>query len=272
MPLLAVKDVLLHFKGLTALYAVSFEVARGSIHAIIGPNGAGKTSMLNCVSGVYRPQRGSIRFDGHDITRLAPALRTRLGIARTFQNIALFKGMSVVDNLLIGRHVHQHTGLVGGGLYWGAGQREEIRHRELVEDIVDFLEIQHIRKKVVGTLAYGLQKRVELARALALEPKLLLLDEPMAGMNAEEKEDMARFVLDINEDRGTTILMIEHDMGVVMDLSRRVTVLNFGEKIADGPPDEVRKNRAVQAAYLGEDSAGPAAPPAEAGADQGGGP
>jgi branched-chain amino acid transport system ATP-binding protein len=160
--------------------------------------------------------------------------------------------MTVLDNLLIGRHVHQHSGVLGGGLYWGLGEREEISHRELVEDIIDFLEIQHIRKKVVGTLAYGLQKRVELARALALEPKLLLLDEPMAGMNAEEKEDMARFIVEISEERGTTVVMIEHDMGVVMDLSNRVTVLNFGEKIADGPPDEVRRNRNVQDAYLGE--------------------
>jgi len=252
MVLLQVKDVLLHFRGVTALFDVSFEVRQGSIHAIIGPNGAGKTSMLNCISGVYRPQRGSVVFEGRDITRLPPDARTGLGIARTFQNIALFKGMTVLDNLLIGRHVHQKSGVLGGGVFWGFGQKEEIAHRALVEDIVDFLEIQHIRKKVVGTLAYGLQKRVELARALALEPKLLLLDEPMAGMNAEEKEDMARFILDINEDRGTTLVMIEHDMGVVMDVSHRVTVLNFGEKIADGLPDEVRRSREVQDAYLGE--------------------
>jgi branched-chain amino acid transport system ATP-binding protein len=252
MVLLEVKDVLLHFRGVTALFDVSFAVQQGAIHAIIGPNGAGKTSMLNCISGVYRPQRGSVALEGRDITRLRPDARTALGIARTFQNIALFKGMTVLDNLLIGRHVHQRSGVLGGGIFWGFGQKEETAHREVVEDIVDFLEIQHIRKKVVGTLAYGLQKRVELARALALEPRLLLLDEPMAGMNAEEKEDMARFILDINEDRGTTLIMIEHDMGVVMDVSHRVTVLNFGEKIADGLPEEVRGSREVQDAYLGE--------------------
>jgi len=252
MSMLDVRGVILHFRGVAALSDVSFQVEPSTIHAIIGPNGAGKTSLLNCVSGVYRPQRGHISFRDQDITRLSAAARTSLGMARTFQNIALFKGMTVLDNLLIGRHVHQHSGVVVGGVYWGLGQREEIAHRELVEDIIDFLEIQHIRKKVVGTLAYGLQKRVELARALALEPRLLLLDEPMAGMNAEEKEDMARFVVEINEERGTTVVMIEHDMGVVMDLSHRVTVLNFGEKIADGPPGEVRRDRNVQDAYLGE--------------------
>ncbi|MFL5299988.1 MAG: ABC transporter ATP-binding protein [Anaeromyxobacteraceae bacterium] len=252
MALLSVSRLHLHFGGVAALADVSLDVAQGSIHAIIGPNGAGKTSLLNCASGVYRPQRGRIHFDGEDVTRLSPAARTRLGIARTFQNIALFKGMTVLDNLLIGRHVHQRSGVLQGGLYWGPAQREEIAHREVVEDVIDFLEIQHIRKKVVGTLAYGLQKRVELARALALEPKLLLLDEPMAGMNAEEKEDMARFILEIHEERGTTMVMIEHDMGVVMELSNRITVLNFGERIAVGTPEEIQRNREVQDAYLGE--------------------
>jgi branched-chain amino acid transport system ATP-binding protein len=250
--LLDAKGIMLSFRGVAALSDVSFSVDPGTIHAIVGPNGAGKTSLLNCVSGVYRPQRGTIHFSGQDLTRVPPAARTALGIARTFQNIALFRGMTVLDNLLIGRHVHQRTGVLAGMAYLGPGQREEIAHREVVEDVIDFLEIQHIRKKVVGTLAYGLQKRVELARALALEPKLLLLDEPMAGMNAEEKEDMARFILEIHEERGTAIVMIEHDMGVVMELSNRVTVLNFGEKIADGTPDEVQRNRDVQDAYLGE--------------------
>jgi len=258
MNLLQVEDVLLYFRGVTALSELSFEVQQGTVHAIIGPNGAGKTSVLNCISGVYRPQRGSIRFQGRDIVRLAPAERTRLGIARTFQNIALFKGMTVLDNLLIGRHTHEYAGVVGGGLYFGFGQREEIANRTVVEEIIDFLEIQPIRKKVVGTLAYGMQKRVELARALALQPKLLLLDEPMAGMNAEEKEDMARFILEINEERGTTIIMIEHDMGVVMDISHRMCVLNFGEKIAEGTPEEVQANPDVQAAYLGEVTRTPA--------------
>jgi branched-chain amino acid transport system ATP-binding protein len=186
---------------------------------------------------------------------LRPAARTRLGIARTFQNIALFKGMTVLDNLLIGRHCHQKTGVLAGGLYYGLGEREEIRDRSRIEEIIDFLEIEAVRKQLVHTLAYGLQKRVELARALALEPRLLLLDEPMAGMNAEEKEDMARFILDINEERGTTIVMIEHDMGVVMDLSHRVVVLNFGQKIADGTPEEVQRSREVQLAYLGGEAA-----------------
>jgi branched-chain amino acid transport system ATP-binding protein len=254
MPLLSIDGISLHFGGVAALADVSLQVEPGTIQAIIGPNGAGKTSILNCVSGVYRPQRGSIRFEGREITRLSPSARTRRGIARTFQNIALFKGMTVLDNVMIGRHVHQKTGILAGGFFYGLGQKEEIAHREMVEEIIDFLEIQAIRKKVVGTLAYGLQKRVELARALALQPKLLLLDEPMAGMNAEEKEDMARFILDINEERSTSVVMIEHDMGVVMDLSSRICVLNFGERIAEGTPEEIRRNPEVQAAYLGEET------------------
>jgi branched-chain amino acid transport system ATP-binding protein len=253
MTQLEVNDITLRFGGVTAIKGVGFNVEQSSIHAIIGPNGAGKTSMLNCISGVYRPQEGRIVLNGQDITALSPYARTGLGLARTFQNIALFKGMTVLDNLLIGRHTHQKAGLLAGGVYYGSGQKEEVVHRKYVEDIIDFLEIEHIRKKTVGTLAYGLQKRVELARALALEPKILLLDEPMAGMNAEEKEDMARFVLDINEDRGTTIIMIEHDMGVVMDISNRVVVLNFGQKIADGTPEQVQSDTNVQKAYLGQD-------------------
>jgi branched-chain amino acid transport system ATP-binding protein len=256
MARLSIDHVSLQFGGVAALRDVSFAIEAGELFAVIGPNGAGKTSLVNCVSGVYRlrPRAGSIRFEGQDITRLGPSARTRLGIARTFQNIALFKGMTVLDNLLIGRHFRQHTGIVTGGLYYGPGERDEIAQREVVEDIIDFLEIEHVRKAVVHTLSYGLQKRVELARALALEPKLLLLDEPMAGMNAEEKEDMARFILDINEERGTSVLMIEHDMGVVMELSQRICVLNFGEVIAQGTPEEVQGSAAVQLAYLGQEA------------------
>ena len=254
MAQLQVSGISLRFGGVTALNEVSFSVDAGALAAIIGPNGAGKTSLLNCISGVYRPQTGTVSLDGRDITGLTPHQRTRLGLARTFQNVALFKGMTVLDNLLIGRHCHQKTGVLGGGVYYGFGEREEIADRAVIEEIIDFLEIERIRKKVVGTLAYGLQKRVELARALALTPRLLLLDEPMAGMNAEEKEDMARFILDINDQRGTTVVMIEHDMGVVMELSQRVCVLDFGRKIADGTPEEVRRDPQVQVAYLGPDA------------------
>jgi branched-chain amino acid transport system ATP-binding protein len=249
--LLEANGITLSFRGVNALSDVSFSVEPATIHAIVGPNGAGKTSLLNCISGVYRPQRGTVRFNGRDLTGVAPSARTALGIARTFQNIALFRGMTVLDNLLIDRHVHQHTGVVAGAVYFGPGRREEIAHREIVEDVIDFLEIQHIRKTPVGRLPYGLQKRVELARALAAEPTMLLLDEPMAGMNVEEKQDMCRFILDVNEQYGTTIVLIEHDMGVVMDISDRVVVLDYGRKIGDGTPDEVRNNQAVIDAYLG---------------------
>src|SRR3954468_18336524 len=251
---LEIDHISLRFGGVSALQDVSMHVDPGELVAIIGPNGAGKTSLINCISGVYRPWSGTVRFEGQDVTRLAPAARTRMGLARTFQNIALFQHMTVLENMMVGRHFHQHTGLLTGGLYYGPGQREEIAERKLVEEIIDFLEIEHVRKKVVHTLAYGLQKRVELARALALEPKLLLRDEPMAGMNAEEKEDMARFILDVNEERGTSILMIEHDMGVVMDLSHRIYVLNFGRKMAAGVPEEVRRTPEVQLAYLGAEA------------------
>jgi branched-chain amino acid transport system ATP-binding protein len=252
---LEIDHISLRFGGVYALQDFSMRVGAGELVAVIGPNGAGKTSLVNCISGVYRPEAGSVKFEGREVTRLQPSARTRLGIARTFQNIALFKGMTVLENMMVGRHFHQRTGLLTGGLYHGPGQREEIAERKIVEEIIDFLEIEHVRKKVVHTLSYGLQKRVELARALALEPKLLLLDEPMAGMNAEEKEDMARFILDVNEEKGTSILMIEHDMGVVMDLSHRIIVLNFGKKIAEGLPKDVRGNREVQVAYLGADVA-----------------
>ena len=248
---LEIDHISLRFGGVYALQDFSLHVDPGEMVAIIGPNGAGKTSLINCISGVYRPFSGKVIFDGKDVTRLAPAARTRLGLARTFQNIALFQHMTVLENMMVGRHFHQKTGLFTGGFYYGRGQREEIAERKVVEDIIDFLEIEHVRKKVVHTLSYGLQKRVELARALALEPSLLLLDEPMAGMNAEEKEDMARFILDVNEERGTSIILVEHDMGVVMDLSHRIYVLSFGKKIAEGLPSQVQQNHEVQVAYLG---------------------
>ena len=253
MPILAAEHVSLRFGGVRALTDVSFDVRRGEIFSIIGPNGAGKTSMVNCVSGRYRPTEGTIRFDGQDITRLPTRKRAAIGIGRTFQNLALFGHMTVLDNIMVGRHHLMRHGFLTGLPYWLLGaQREEIAHRRAVEEIIDFLEIQHVRKELAGTLSYGLRKRVELARAVALKPKLILLDEPMAGMNLEEKEDMARFILDLNEEWGMTVLMIEHDMGVVMDISHRVMVLDFGRKIAEGTPEAVLADPHVRRAYLGE--------------------
>jgi branched-chain amino acid transport system ATP-binding protein len=252
-PVLEAVGVSLRFGGVRALTDVSFGVKRGEVFSIIGPNGAGKTSMVNCVSGRYRPTEGGIRFEGRDITRLPTRKRAAIGIGRTFQNLALFGHMTVLENIMVGRHHLLRKGFLPGMLWWGGGaQREEIAHRREVEGIIDFLEIQHVRKAVAGQLSYGLRKRVELARAMALKPKLILLDEPMAGMNLEEKEDMARFIIDLNEEWGMTVLMIEHDMGVVMDISHRVVVLDFGRKIAEGRPEEVMADPHVRSAYLGE--------------------
>ena len=248
---LRVAGVAKQFGGVTAVAEVDVEVRQGEILSIIGPNGAGKTSLLNMVSGFYRPDRGRIEFEGDDITRLPPSRIAELGIARTFQNIALFSGMTVLDNLMLGRHVRMKAGVLSSFVYWGLAQKEEIAHRETVEDLIEFLKLEDLRKQPTGALSYGLRKRVELGRALALEPKLLLLDEPMAGMNQEEKEDMARYVLDVNEERGTTVILIEHDMGVVMDISRRVVVLDRGRVIAAGEPKAVQADPAVIEAYLG---------------------
>ena len=236
---------------MTAVDDVSLEVRQGEILSIIGPNGAGKTSLLNMVSGFYRPDHGSIRFRGEDITHYPPSRIAALGIARTFQNIALFRGMTVLDNLMLGRHVRMKSGVLSSFVYWGLAQKEELAHREKVEDLIEFLKLEDLRKLPTGALSYGLQKRVELGRALALEPEVLLLDEPMGGMNQEEKEDMARYVLDVNEERGTTVILIEHDMGVVMDISRRVVVLDRGRVIAEGDPQSVQANPEVITAYLG---------------------
>jgi branched-chain amino acid transport system ATP-binding protein len=249
--ILGLDRISLSFGGVRALSGVSFDVREHEIRAIIGPNGAGKSSMLNVINGVYQPQEGGITFRGEVRREMTPHRAAAQGIARTFQNIALFKGMSVLDNIMTGRNLKMRASFLEQAIHVGRARREELDNRRRVEEVIDFLEIQHIRRTPVGRLPYGLQKRVELARALASEPSLLLLDEPMAGMNVEEKQDMCRFVLDVNEQYGTTIVLIEHDMGVVMDISDRVVVLDYGKKIGDGPPEQVRTNQAVIDAYLG---------------------
>jgi len=252
MGILDIQDVSLSFGGVTALREVSLSIEPGDLYAIIGPNGAGKTSLLNCISGFYRPDRGEILFEGSELTRLRPDRIAKMGIARTFQNVELFSNMNVIDNMLLGRHNYFSGGFLRNGAL-GYLDREETKHRRRVEEVIDFLEMEQWRNHLVANLPYGVQKRVELGRALAQEPKLLLLDEPMTGMNVEETEDIARFVLDVHEELGTAIMMIEHDMGVVMDISKQVCVLNFGERIAEGTPREVQRNLEVQKAYLGDD-------------------
>ena len=246
-----VRNISLRFGGVKALSDITFDVREHEIRAIIGPNGAGKSSMLNCINGVYQPQEGSISLRGRTFSKMNPRQVAEMGVARTFQNLALFKGMSVLDNIMTGRNLKMRTNLFQQAIRWGAAEREETSNRIVVEKLIDFLEIQAYRKVPVGRLPYGLQKRVDLGRALAMEPQVLLLDEPMAGMNLEEKQDMSRFILDVNDEFGTTIVLIEHDMAVVMDICDRVVVLDYGRKIGDGTPDEVRANPDVISAYLG---------------------
>jgi branched-chain amino acid transport system ATP-binding protein len=253
-PRLRADDIHVRFGGVTALSGVSVDLRRGEILALIGPNGAGKTTLINTIGGVHPPAAGRIFLDGQDITGRSPDRVARLGIARTFQNVSLFGGMTVLENVLVGRHIHMRDGVLAAGIYWGWGEREELRHRAAAERIIDFLEISHIRRSPAGALPYGLRKRVDLGRALAAEPSVLLLDEPMTGMNREEKEDMVRFILDIRDEWAPAIALIEHDMGVVMDISHRVVVLDHGGTIAEGTPDEVRTNARVLRAYLGEAS------------------
>tara|TARA_B100002052_G_scaffold203468_1_gene185774 strand:- start:46 stop:807 length:762 start_codon:yes stop_codon:yes gene_type:complete len=253
--MLELKDISVHFGGIKALNNVSFKVDKQSLFSIIGPNGAGKTSLLNVISGRYKPKNGDLLFKGKNITNFHPNTRPNLGIGRTFQNLALFDHMTVLENIYIGRHHLLRSNFFSGAIYWLSGAKnEEVNNRKEAEKILDFLEISNIRKSTAGTLSYGLRKRVELARAIAIQPELILLDEPMAGMNQEEKEDMARFIIDLNREWKITVVMIEHDMGVVMDISKRIAVLDFGEKIAEGTPDEVIKNKRVQQAYLGDES------------------
>ena len=254
--ILELRDLTLRFGGVTSLSGLTMEVREGELLALIGPNGAGKTSVLNCVSGLYRPQEGSITLTGRDgarhaLHRLPPHRIAKLGVARTFQNIELFKHLTVLENLMLGRHVHLKGGVLAGGLYWGRQRRREIEHRRYVEQVLDFMNLEPLRSAVVGSLAYGNQRLVEMARALALEPHLLLLDEPTAGMNAEEKESMARFILDVHEERGITVLVVDHAIDVILDIAERVVVLDFGRRIAEGSPKEVRDDPAVIAAYLG---------------------